>query len=208
MLGIADGSTTALMADTVEAERAYVAEGQAAFRAFFAFAPFCRIEFADPKLRPYAPGRIYIGERDDMTPAAVCVDFAKSLRSKGGDVAVTVYAGAEHRFDYVPPAIVTPPQDPAGRHPHGETFTYSLLPYYVSFADNLAGCTFHASSIFQRVTREDVSGCARKGVHIASDPTSAYVAREDLKGELARLLYHEAGAQVDGAGGIAIVDSP
>jgi dienelactone hydrolase len=187
LLGMGNGSTTVLLADTVEAQRMY-AGGGAPFRAFFTFEPFCRIDFANADLRPYAPERIYIGERDDMTPAEACVNLAKSLQRSGGEVAVKVYPGAEHDFDYVPPTTVTPPQDRESMHPHGENFTYPLLPYYIPFADNLKGCTFWMTSISDKVTRDDVKGCLRKGVHLASDPTSAYSAREDLKNDFARLV--------------------
>jgi dienelactone hydrolase len=187
-LGIWDGSTTTILADTLEAKHRYVHGGVIPFRAFFAISPFCRIEFAGADLQPYAPERIYIGERDDMTPAVACVQMAKFMDKVGGDVSVTVYPGAEHGFDYVPASMVTPPLDSEAVHPHGEDFTYPLRPYYIPFADNLAACSFRITSISQRTTRAEVKPCARKGVHIASDPAAAYSLQDDLKSDLARFL--------------------
>jgi dienelactone hydrolase len=191
LLGTWDGSTTIIVADTLEAKRRYVPGRVIPFRAFFAISPFCRIEFAGSDLQPYAPERIYVGERDDMAPAAACVQMAKFLDNGGGDVSVKVYPGAEHGFDYVPPAIVTPPLDSEALHPHGEDFTYPLRPYYVPFADNLAACSFRITSISQKTTPAEVSRCVRKGVHTASDPAAAYSMRDDLKSDLARFLWGE-----------------
>jgi dienelactone hydrolase len=188
LLGIWDGSTTIIVADTLEAKRRYVPGGVIPFRAFFAISPFCRIEFAGADLQPYAAERIYIGERDDMAPATACVQMAKFLGDAGGDVSVKVYPGAEHGFDYVPPAMVTPSLDSEALHPHGEDFTYPLRPYYVPFADNLAACSFRITSISQKTTPAEVSRCVRKGVHTASDPAAAYSMQDDLQGDLARFL--------------------
>jgi dienelactone hydrolase len=191
LLGIWDGSTTIVVADTLEAKHRYVPAGVIPFRTFFAISPFCRIELAGANLQPYAPERIYIGERDDMAPASACVQMAKLLDNAGGDVSVKVYAGAEHGFDYVPPATVAPPLDSQALHPHGEDFTYPLRPYYVPFADNLASCSFRITSISQKTTQAEVSRCAHKGVHTASDPSAAYSMQDDLKSDLARFLSSE-----------------
>ena len=188
LLGTWDGSTTIIVADTLEAKHRYVPAGVIPFRAFFSISPFCRVEFAGADLRPYAPERIYVGERDDMAPAAACVQMAKFLDNAGGDISVKVYPGAEHGFDYVPPAMVTPPLDSEALHPHGEDFTYPLRPYYVPFADNLAACSFRITSISQKTTQAEVSRCVRKGVHTASDPQAAYSMQDDLKSDLARFL--------------------
>jgi dienelactone hydrolase len=188
LLGTWDGSTTIILADTREAEHRYVAGGVIPFRAFFAISPFCGIEFAGADLQPYAPERIYVGERDDVTPASACQRMAKFLNNAGGDVSVKVYPAAEHGFDYVPAAMVTPPLDSESLHPHGEDFTYPLRPYYVPFADNLAACTFRITSISQRATPAETRRCARKGVHVASDPAAAYSLQDDLRSDLARFL--------------------
>jgi|HubBroStandDraft_6_1064221.scaffolds.fasta_scaffold66156_5 dienelactone hydrolase len=188
LLGTWDGSTTIIVADTLEAKHRYVPAAVIPFRAFFAISPFCRIELAGAELQPYAPERIYVGERDDMAPVAACVKMAKFLDNAGGDVSVKVYPGAEHGFDYVPPAMVTPPLDSEALHPHGEDFTYPLRPYYVPFADNLAACSFRITSISQKTTQAEVSRCVRKGVHTASDPQAAYSMQDDLEGDLARFL--------------------
>ncbi|MHB8382093.1 MAG: dienelactone hydrolase family protein [Candidatus Binataceae bacterium] len=184
LLGNWDGATTIILADTLEAEHRYVPDGVIPFRAFFSIAPFCGIDFANADLQPYAPERIYVGERDDITPATACVQMAKSLQNAHGDVSVKVYSGAEHGFDYVPTAMVAPPLDSNALHPHGEDFTYPLRPYYIPFMENLAACSFRRTSILQRATQSQVNTCAHKGGHVASDPTAAYALRDDLKNDL------------------------
>jgi dienelactone hydrolase len=188
LLGIWDGSTTIILADTLEAKHRFVPAGVTPFHAFFAISPFCKVEFAAADLQPYSPERIYVGERDDMTPADACVRMAEFLDRGGADVSVKVYPRAEHGFDYVPAAMVTPPLDSKAVHPYGEDFTYPLRPYYIPFADNLADCSFRITSISQKTTQADIERCAHKGVHIASDPTSAYSMQDDLKRDLARFV--------------------
>ena len=49
--------------------------------------------------RAVAPLLILIGDRDDWTPAAPCVDLARSSRPTEHPVEVVVYPGARHSFD-------------------------------------------------------------------------------------------------------------
>ena len=78
LLGFVNGvATAALLADTVEARDTLAAKDTAAFRAFFAFAPYCNLEFTGAPPSLYAPARIFAGEKDDMEPASRCVDLAK-----------------------------------------------------------------------------------------------------------------------------------
>lgn len=49
--------------------------------------------------RAVAPLLILIGDQDDWTPAAPCVDLARSSRATEHPVEVVVYPGARHSFD-------------------------------------------------------------------------------------------------------------
>jgi dienelactone hydrolase len=46
-----------------------------------------------------APLLILIGEKDDWTPAAPCVELARSSRATQHPVDIVVYPGAHHSFD-------------------------------------------------------------------------------------------------------------
>ena len=52
-------ASAALLADTVEARDTLAAKDSAAFRAFFAFSPYCNLEFTGAPPRLYAPPQIY-----------------------------------------------------------------------------------------------------------------------------------------------------
>lgn len=70
------------------------------FRAAIAFYPQCRIKYTDnPVYRPYAPLSILIGELDDWTPAAHCVQLVRTAQAAGADIEIVVYPGAHHSFD-------------------------------------------------------------------------------------------------------------
>src|SRR5258708_17001483 len=71
LMGFASEGTTSLLSDTVEARRRYTPKANG-FRAFFAFYPYCNLEFIQPP-GVYAPQRIFVGEKDDMSPANRCV---------------------------------------------------------------------------------------------------------------------------------------
>ncbi|MBI5523301.1 MAG: dienelactone hydrolase family protein [Desulfarculus sp.] len=46
-----------------------------------------------------APLSMHLGETDDYTPAAPCLDYAQWFQSKGVPASATVYPGAGHGFD-------------------------------------------------------------------------------------------------------------
>jgi len=188
LVGISDGATTALLADTDEARRAFVHPGDAGFRAVFAVSPFCRFDFTRAAPTTSAPLRIFIGERDDLVPAASCTNLAHALNLRGGDVDTIVYPGAEHWFDYAPPDWSPSPDDPAAMHPWGRAFTYPRPAYNVPFADNLAGCTIRIKSVFEKVEPSQVKDCIRKGGHIAGDASAATDLQVAMKAELHTLL--------------------
>ena len=70
------------------------------FRAAVAFYPGCRTLSKKP-YAPYAPLLILIGEADDWTPAAPCVEMAKRAKADGAPIDIVTYPGAHHSFDRI-----------------------------------------------------------------------------------------------------------
>lgn len=62
--------------------------------------PGCNLRYHEYKsdANP-APLLLLLGEKDDMTPAQPCVEYAQMLAAEGLDVRYKVYAGAYHVFD-------------------------------------------------------------------------------------------------------------
>jgi len=80
LLGFMGGvATAAIFAATVEAREALIPSNSPAFRASFAFYPYCNLKFTGTSPVFYAPVRLFIGEKDDMEPASRCVELAQSL---------------------------------------------------------------------------------------------------------------------------------
>jgi carboxymethylenebutenolidase len=73
---------------------------QSGFRAALVFYPACGLkgQFADGLL-PYAPVRVFHGTADEEVSARRCDDFVKLSRTRGADIEITLYPGAEHGFD-------------------------------------------------------------------------------------------------------------
>jgi dienelactone hydrolase len=187
LLGFVNGVATAVvLADTVEARDAFAAKHVAAFRAFFAFSPYCNLEFTGPPPKFYAPARIFAGQKDDVEPAARCVDLAKSLKGGGADLQVTVYPDAEAGFDTIPSDTNYPLADRTALHPGGTTI--STHPQYSPWTRNFADCTIKLNSVFDIVDPREVAGCVRRGAHAQGNADAAEQARKDLKQQLAGLL--------------------
>lgn len=72
------------------------------FRAAVAFYPNCIVYPSTGTI----PLLLLLGELDDWTPAAPCVDASKRARQEGGTVWWVVYPGAYHSFDREKPARV------------------------------------------------------------------------------------------------------
>lgn len=60
--------------------------------------PSCNLRYISSRLTG-APLSMHLGENDDYTPAAPCLDYAQWFQSKGVPASVTVYPGAGHGFD-------------------------------------------------------------------------------------------------------------
>ena len=80
-------------------------DGRAGFAAAVALYPGCGASYGGWRghgvgtYRPAAPLLILIGEKDDWTPAPICVRLAASSQATEHPVAITVYPGAHHSFD-------------------------------------------------------------------------------------------------------------
>jgi dienelactone hydrolase len=187
LLGFMGGvATAAIFAATVEARQALLPSDSPAFRASFAFYPYCNLSFTGTSPVFYAPVRVFIGEKDDMEPASRCVELAQSFHARGADLQTTVYPGAEAGFDIMPPDTNYPLPDRTALHPGG--VTVSTHPQYSPWGRNLAACTIRLKSIFDTIDPADVAGCVRRGVHFQGDAESAEQARTDLKDQLGALM--------------------
>ncbi|MCU0868790.1 MAG: dienelactone hydrolase family protein [Burkholderiales bacterium] len=98
LVGFSAGGIATTIAATRWADTTFTATPAVRFRAFVAFYPYCNVRA--PELdRIAAPLRIHIGDADDWTPAAPCVEHVARLRAAGFDADITVYPGAHHAFD-------------------------------------------------------------------------------------------------------------
>lgn len=72
------------------------------FRAAIAFYPGCRSQASrNPPYAPYAPLLILIGEADDWTPAAPCIELAQRADQSQTPLSVVTYPDAHHSFDSI-----------------------------------------------------------------------------------------------------------
>ena len=104
VLGWSNGGSTVLGA--LDARQGEVASwldadpGKPYFRAGVAFYPGCSAFLRGARSYTLATTlALYIGDADDWTPPAPCVDLAARLAAVREPVAITVYPGAYHGFD-------------------------------------------------------------------------------------------------------------
>jgi dienelactone hydrolase len=165
LMGFSHAGALSMGASTVWAKTTFAPRKQPAFRAFFAFYPYCNTVFPERE-HVSAPVRIHIGELDDWTPARSCIQLAESLRASGQDVTITVYAGAYHTFLYAGLGFVRQPN-----------------------VDNAAGCTVRLASILGPLaTPSEIAACLQKGATIAGNPKAAEQARQNVRTQLTELL--------------------
>jgi dienelactone hydrolase len=106
MGGSHGGSTTlAVMAAPESGGESPAQDRRGGFAAAVALYPGCRAALGSWRsdgsgtYRAVAPLLILIGEKDDWTPAAPCVELARSSRATPHPVDIVVYPGAHHSFD-------------------------------------------------------------------------------------------------------------
>lgn len=93
VLGSSMGGSSALYAIDRDLLAQYFRER---FRAAVAYYPGC----GNPAAMLTAPALILIGEADDWTPAERCRDMVAHARPDGAAIALTVYPGAYHGFNF------------------------------------------------------------------------------------------------------------
>jgi dienelactone hydrolase len=114
LLGWSHGGSVALQA----IEKQNRAAAAPFFRAAVAFYPGCASALAlGSRYRPGAPTRIYIGELDDWTPAATCVELGQAMAARNEDLRVTTYPDSYHGFDAPRGELVHRTDVPNGVHP-------------------------------------------------------------------------------------------
>ena len=125
LVGWSHGGSTALQAanagDRGVAAFCGRADAPPFFRAVVAFYPGCATPLAHAATyRPGAPTRIHIGDLDDWTSAATCIELGRSMESRSEDLLVTTYSDSHHGFDSPTGAVVHRTDVPNGVHPgHG-----------------------------------------------------------------------------------------
>ena len=98
-LGASTGGTT-VMGAAFPAYMRTVVSAPTKWAGSIALYPGCNTRWRVEQLGTNpAPLMLMLGAKDDMTPAQVCVDFAKSLKAGGHDVSYKVYEDAHHVFD-------------------------------------------------------------------------------------------------------------
>ena len=122
LVGWSHGGSTALQAANAgdRSVAAFCARSDAPpfFRAVVAFYPGCAAPLAHAaSYRPGAPTRIHVGDLDDWTSAATCIELGKSMASRSEDLLVTTYRDSHHGFDSPTGAVVHRTDVPNGVHP-------------------------------------------------------------------------------------------
>ena len=71
------------------------------FRAALSFYPACGLKdaFKDSGYKPYAPVAVFMGAADEEVSPKRCADLVAASQAAGGNIAITMYPGAEHGFD-------------------------------------------------------------------------------------------------------------
>ncbi|MGH6725875.1 MAG: dienelactone hydrolase family protein [Pseudolabrys sp.] len=98
MIGFSKGGTVVIKA----ALRRYVeplAAGEARFALLIAMYPWCGDLPLDFHAASGAPLHMLLGERDIYVGTESCKEFGKKYADAGGDLALKIYAGAQHDWD-------------------------------------------------------------------------------------------------------------
>ena len=98
LVGWSKGGMVADWASRVRYRATISPEGRT-FAAHVAFYPWCGEQHLPVQLTG-APLLYLIGERDDWTGAAPCIDYVRRIREAGFDARLMIYPNAEHGFDY------------------------------------------------------------------------------------------------------------
>lgn len=95
IMGSSKGAVAALYAAWTPVREKLV--GTLDFAGYILLYPYCTA-IEDGKVTR-SPVSVHIGEKDNWTPAAPCIEQAGQMKARGLDWAITVYDGADHGFD-------------------------------------------------------------------------------------------------------------
>ncbi len=168
-IAIVGWSRGGMVADWASRERyrMLLAPDNPPFSAHAAFYPWCGEQHV-PVMLTGAPLLFLVGERDDWTGAAPCVDYVNRVREAGYAVELIVFPGAEHAFDY------------GGR-----------FRQYLGRAESWAACNYIAGDTHFRVVAtgellpwsrfpDYLRRCTSEGAHVGSNSIAARSARSEL----------------------------
>jgi len=180
IMGFSRGGIVALET-AVERFRRGVIHSDVKFAAHIAFYPGCGLRYwRTPSPLTGAPIMMALGEFDNYTPGRACVAFADAMKAAGQDIAVHVYAGAQHDFDSTFTRLVTHPNGTSSRDCRDReidpvTWEYRMLDTGEKSQD-LALFT-HA-----------LAGCMTRGVTTGGNPAAAAQAEHDVREFIVRVL--------------------
>lgn len=98
LMGFSRGAQPTLYASMKRFQRMHGPVGQE-FAAYIPFYAACGTSYRDDEDVTDKPIRLFHGSADDYNPVAPCRTYVERLKSKGKDIQLTEYAGAEHVFD-------------------------------------------------------------------------------------------------------------
>lgn len=171
VMGFSRGGIAALYS-SLEPFRQAAADGNLRFAAHVAFYPSCGISY-DSAHVDGSPVLMLVGGKDNYTPAAPCVAYADTLRSKGAQVTLKEYPDAYHGFDR-PTPLRSVPLATSARECHGSYDLDARKFTMVRDGKILSGSSAVAES----------KRCLTKGITLGGDAT----AQEQSPAEVAAFL--------------------
>jgi dienelactone hydrolase len=143
VMGFSRGGVAALYS-SLEPFRQAATVGNLRFAAHIAFYPSCGISY-DSAHVDGSPVLMLVGGKDNYTPAAPCIAYADTLRSKGAQVTLKEYPDAWHGFDR-PTPLHSIPLATSARECHGSYDLDSRTFTMVRDGQTLAGASAVAES--------------------------------------------------------------
>jgi dienelactone hydrolase len=145
------------------------------YAAYVAFYPWCGEQHAPIRLTG-GPMLYLLGEKDNWTGTAPCMDYIERARDSGYGVRVVLYAGAEHGFDY------------PGR-----------FRRYLGGAESWRRCNYVAGETELRVIDTNTGlpwaqfadylrSCTEQGAHVASNSHAREASARELRAFLVEAL--------------------
>jgi dienelactone hydrolase len=98
VIGFAGGGTVSLFSASEKIRRA-LSPGGLRFAAHIALYPVCFYQMRGIAFTG-APILMLLGEKDDLAPTPLSIDYAKRIEASGCNIKVAVYEGAFHAFDF------------------------------------------------------------------------------------------------------------